>query len=148
MPLTVLTYATSFSLLTHPYSHVTATTTDHSTYPIYSTVGPSSSQPSSSLPSLCLSPPPSVQSSEPPQPLPSPAPSSSTTALSFPFPFSLEAPSSCSPDQPTPMETPGTPAPTTDKTTMFVRPMVQTILRSTSRCTSASSFTCSHTATS
>src|SRR5258708_43354 len=65
MPLTVLTYATSFSLLTHPYSHVTATTTDHSTYPIYSTVGPSSSQPSSSLPSFSLSPPPSLQPSTP-----------------------------------------------------------------------------------
>src|SRR5258707_15622773 len=36
-----------------------------------------------------------------------PFPSSSTTALSFPFPFSLEVPSSCSPDQPTPTETPG-----------------------------------------
>src|SRR5260221_8168933 len=62
------------SLLTHPYSHITAMTTDHSIYPIYSTVGASSSQPSSSPPSLCLSPPPSVQLSEPPQPPPPPPP--------------------------------------------------------------------------
>src|SRR5258708_40365347 len=46
------------SLLTHPYSHVTTMTTDHSIYPIYSTVEASSSQPSSSLPLSCLSPPP------------------------------------------------------------------------------------------
>src|SRR5258707_13853672 len=76
-------------------------------------VGPASAQPSSSPPSSCRSPPPSVQSSDPPQPPPSPAasapsPSSSATALSFPFPFSLEAPSSHSPDQPTPTETHGT----------------------------------------
>src|SRR5260221_13426337 len=107
------------SLLTCPYLCITAMTTDHSIYPIYSMAGASSSQPSS-----CLSPPPSVQSSKPPQPPPSPppstpSPSSSATVLSFPFPLSLEVPSSCSPDQPTPMETPGAPTPATDKTPTF-----------------------------
>src|SRR5260221_5089636 len=115
MPLTVLTYTTSFSLLTRPYSHVTATTTDHSTYPIYSTVGPSSSQPSSSLPSSCLSPPPPHH---PPQPSPS---------LS---PFPWKCPPHAHLTNPHPQ-----------RPQAWVKlHMAQTILQSTSRCTSVSSF--------
>src|SRR5258708_3167195 len=81
-----------FSLLTHPHLRITNMTTDYFIYPIYSTSGASSSQPSSPPPSPCLSPPPSVQLSDPPQPPPSPAPSSSPSPLSFPFPFYLEVP--------------------------------------------------------
>src|SRR5260221_13690639 len=73
------------SLLTCPYLCITAMTTDHSIYPIYSMVGASSSQPSSSLPSLCLSPPPSPSPARPSPPHPTPPPP-------LPFPFSLQVP--------------------------------------------------------
>src|SRR5258708_37574839 len=68
------------SLLTCPYLCITAMTTDHSIYPIYSMAGASSSQPSSSPPSSCLSPPLSVQSSKPPQPPPPPTPSAPSSS--------------------------------------------------------------------
>src|SRR5258708_7816007 len=65
-------------------------TTDHSIYPIYSTVGASSSQPSSSLPSSCLSPlPQSSHPSHPNHPHPPPPPHhppQSSPSLS-PFPW-------------------------------------------------------------
>src|SRR5258708_12135535 len=54
------------SLLSHPYSHATPMTADYSIYPISSTTGAPSSQPSSPLPSSSLSPPPSFHPSNPP----------------------------------------------------------------------------------
>src|SRR5258706_14258818 len=78
-------------LLTHPYSCITAMTTDHSIYPIYSMVGASSSQPFSSLPSSCLSPPP-------PHHLPQPSPSLS--------PFPWKCPPHAHPTNPQPTRHP------------------------------------------
>src|SRR5258707_679985 len=80
-------------------------TTDHSIYPIYSMVGASSSsQPSSSLPSLCLSPQPSPPPPSPPPPSPSPTPP-------LPFPLFFGAPPPHPPHQPHPPQPPRPPAP-------------------------------------